>query len=182
MAPCGSVIEKRDMDAAVRWPRKALAIVVVETPGGRDPESAGADRPVLSRYGRRRRPSCGGAARTPPRPTGDRCRANRCFRQGSMPTGGVQRPPDRQFAEWRDCAEPCREPRAASRDNAQVSPGVSPGAGPPREPTRYRLWRFVRMLEPIENGGRPWNRTRRGSPRRSYSPLPHLAARRPTRR
>lgn len=28
-------------------------------------------------------------------------------------------------------------------------------------------------------GGRPWNRTRRGSPRRSYSPLPHLAARRP---
>jgi hypothetical protein len=32
-----------------------------------------------------------------------------------------------------------------------------------------------------ENGGRPWNRTRHGSPRRSYSPLPHLAARRPTR-
>jgi hypothetical protein len=31
------------------------------------------------------------------------------------------------------------------------------------------------------NGGRPWNRTRHGSPRRSYSPLPHLAARRPTR-
>jgi hypothetical protein len=30
-----------------------------------------------------------------------------------------------------------------------------------------------------ESGGRPWNRTRRGSPRRSYSPLPHLAARRP---
>src|SRR6056297_4345713 len=29
------------------------------------------------------------------------------------------------------------------------------------------------------NGGRPWNRTRHGSPRRSYSPLPHLAARRP---
>ena len=28
-------------------------------------------------------------------------------------------------------------------------------------------------------GGRPWNRTRRGSPRGSYSPLPHLAARRP---
>jgi len=28
-------------------------------------------------------------------------------------------------------------------------------------------------------GGRPWNRTRHGSPRRSYSPLPHLAARRP---
>lgn len=31
------------------------------------------------------------------------------------------------------------------------------------------------------NGGRPWNRTRRGSPRGSYSPLPHLAARRPPR-
>jgi len=30
------------------------------------------------------------------------------------------------------------------------------------------------------SGGRPWNRTRHGSPRRSYSPLPHLAARRPT--
>ena len=30
------------------------------------------------------------------------------------------------------------------------------------------------------DGGRPWNRTRHGSPRRSYSPLPHLAARRPT--
>ena len=32
------------------------------------------------------------------------------------------------------------------------------------------------------DGGRPWNRTRHGSPRRSYSPLPHLAARRPTGR
>ena len=30
-----------------------------------------------------------------------------------------------------------------------------------------------------DDGGRPWNRTRHGSPRRSYSPLPHLAARRP---
>ena len=29
------------------------------------------------------------------------------------------------------------------------------------------------------DGGRPWNRTRHESPRRSYSPLPHLAARRP---
>ena len=29
-------------------------------------------------------------------------------------------------------------------------------------------------------GGRPWNRTRHGFPRRSYSPLPHLAARRPS--
>ena len=34
-------------------------------------------------------------------------------------------------------------------------------------------------LKVEENGGRPWNRTRHGSPRRSYSPLPHLAARRP---
>ena len=33
-----------------------------------------------------------------------------------------------------------------------------------------------------ESGGRPWNRTRRESPRRSYSPLPHLAARRPLSR
>ena len=31
----------------------------------------------------------------------------------------------------------------------------------------------------LENGGRPWNRTRRASPRGSYSPLPHLAACRP---
>ena len=30
-----------------------------------------------------------------------------------------------------------------------------------------------------EDGGRPWNRTRRASPRGSYSPLPHLAACRP---
>ena len=30
-----------------------------------------------------------------------------------------------------------------------------------------------------EIGGRPWNRTRRASPRGSYSPLPHLAACRP---
>jgi len=29
------------------------------------------------------------------------------------------------------------------------------------------------------SGGRPWNRTRRASPRGSYSPLPHLAACRP---
>ena len=29
------------------------------------------------------------------------------------------------------------------------------------------------------NGGRPWNRTKRESPRGSYSPLPHLAACRP---
>ncbi len=31
----------------------------------------------------------------------------------------------------------------------------------------------------VESGGRPWNRTRRASPRGSYSPLPHLAACRP---
>lgn len=31
----------------------------------------------------------------------------------------------------------------------------------------------------VESGGRPWNRTRRESPRGSYSPLPHLAACRP---
>ena len=30
-----------------------------------------------------------------------------------------------------------------------------------------------------QNGGRPWNRTKRASPRGSYSPLPHLAACRP---
>jgi len=34
----------------------------------------------------------------------------------------------------------------------------------------------------LMNGGRPWNRTRHGSPRESYSLLPHLAARRPLRR
>ncbi len=34
-------------------------------------------------------------------------------------------------------------------------------------------------VEQIENGGRPWNRTKRESPRGSYSPLPHLAACRP---
>ena len=37
--------------------------------------------------------------------------------------------------------------------------------------------RFV-ILESV-SGGRPWNRTRRASPRGSYSPLPHLAACRP---
>ncbi len=31
----------------------------------------------------------------------------------------------------------------------------------------------------FRSGGRPWNRTRRESPRGSYSPLPHLAACRP---
>ena len=32
----------------------------------------------------------------------------------------------------------------------------------------------------MEDGGRPWNRTKRASPRGSYSPLPHLAACRPS--
>ncbi len=35
------------------------------------------------------------------------------------------------------------------------------------------------MLSERESGGRPWNRTKRASPRGSYSPLPHLAACRP---
>ena len=44
---------------------------------------------------------------------------------------------------------------------------------------RFIKFNFVSSLVSI-NGGGPWNRTRRGSPRRSYSPLPHLAARPPS--
>ena len=39
---------------------------------------------------------------------------------------------------------------------------------------------YLKKSTKWKNGGRPWNRTRHGSPRRSYSPLPHLAARRPS--
>lgn len=41
---------------------------------------------------------------------------------------------------------------------------------------------IVFITDVFGDGGRPWNRTRPGSPRRSYSPLPHLAARRPLAR
>jgi len=51
-----------------------------------------------------------------------------------------------------------------------------------RRPRAPRLRGRNRSRRGRESGGRPWNRTRRASPRGSYSPLPHLAACRPLSR
>lgn len=67
------------------------------------------------------------------------------------------------------CATPCR--------SLELSPDRALYAGPAsRAPLRQHVLRH--QITGVV-GGRPWNRTRRGSPRGSYSPLPHLAARRP---
>ncbi len=64
---------------------------------------------------------------------------------------------------------------AAKWPSARGSCGKRPGPGRARS-IRPKATGSVQYQE---DGGRPWNRTRHESPRRSYSPLPHLAARRP---
>ncbi len=79
-----------------------------------------------------------------------------------------------------------RASRAAAAPRQMRSTAYGKGVNPKATGTADRFARktanregfagFSKFWGCVENGGRPWNRTRRESPRGSYSPLPHLAA------
>lgn len=87
--------------------------------------------------------------------------------------------PFRRYHAKIACRDFCRNERNWARRGDHVGALSAINALQVAENTRLSVrWQYQTGQWKV-NGGRPWNRTKRESPRGSYSPLPHLAACRP---